>query len=217
MLAVAPVPSRRRPATVPRSCASACRAASSSPKARSAWARSRSPAGVRKARLPTRSTRARPATRSRWPTRRLTAGWLRCRRSAAREKEPRAATAWSVRRWARLRSTNLPTVLLMICIATIHWAHEGPRATLSREIPTMDDVSIRGATPDDAASICAIYNQGIEDRLATLETEQRTPDERRTWLGARGPRHPVFVAEANGIVVGWASLNVFNLRPAYDY
>jgi len=78
-------------------------------------------------------------------------------------------------------------------------------------------VSIRGTAPDDAASICTIYNQGIDDRLATLETERRTPDERRAWLAARGPRHPVFVAEANGAIVGWASLNVFNPRPAYDH
>ena len=81
----------------------------------------------------------------------------------------------------------------------------------------IDRVSIRGTAPDDAASICTIYNQGIDDRLATLETERRTPDERRAWLTARGPRHPVFVAEANGAIVGWASLNVFNPRPAYDH
>jgi phosphinothricin acetyltransferase len=62
-----------------------------------------------------------------------------------------------------------------------------------------------------------IYNQGIEDRLATLETELRTPQERAQWLGARGPRHPVIVAENDdGLVIGWGSLNSFNPRPAYD-
>lgn len=40
------------------------------------------------------------------------------------------------------------------------------------------DYRIRPATEADAAAICLIYNQGIEDRLATLETELRTPDER---------------------------------------
>jgi L-amino acid N-acyltransferase YncA len=76
---------------------------------------------------------------------------------------------------------------------------------------------IRPASLADAETICTIYNQGIEDRLATLETEERTPAERREWLAARGPCHPVFVAEAGGVVVGWASLNVFNARPAYQY
>jgi phosphinothricin acetyltransferase len=81
----------------------------------------------------------------------------------------------------------------------------------------MGDVSIRPASAADAAAICAIYNQGIEDRLATLETELRTPAERREWLAARGPRHPVVVAETAGQVIGWASLNRFNARPAYDH
>ena len=59
----------------------------------------------------------------------------------------------------------------------------------------MAEYRVRPATSQDAAAIALIYNQGIEDRLATLETEPRTPEERRQWLTARGPRHPVIVAE----------------------
>ncbi|HEU4366978.1 MAG TPA: arsinothricin resistance N-acetyltransferase ArsN1 family A [Methylomirabilota bacterium] len=93
----------------------------------------------------------------------------------------------------------------------------------------MGDHRVRLATEADAAAICAIYNQGIEDRLATLETELRTPDERRQWLAARSPRHPVIVAEpatpptpraehaAPATILGWGSLNVFNARPAYRF
>ena len=77
----------------------------------------------------------------------------------------------------------------------------------------MGDVSVRPATPDDAAAICRIYNQGIEDRIATLETELRTPEERRQWMATRGLRHPVVVAITDGQVVGWGSLNAFNARP----
>ncbi|HEY7202781.1 MAG TPA: arsinothricin resistance N-acetyltransferase ArsN1 family A [Methylomirabilota bacterium] len=80
-----------------------------------------------------------------------------------------------------------------------------------------DDVSIRAADPEDAADICTIYNQGIEDRIATLETELRTPEERRQWMATRAPRHPVVVAVSAGQVVGWGSLNSFNPRPAYDH
>ena len=32
----------------------------------------------------------------------------------------------------------------------------------------------RAATRDDAAAIARIYNQGIEDRIATFETDART-------------------------------------------
>jgi phosphinothricin acetyltransferase len=76
---------------------------------------------------------------------------------------------------------------------------------------------VRPAVERDAEAICTIYNQGIEDRIATLETQLRTPEERRHWMAARGPRHPVIVAEAGGRVVGWGSLNPYSPRKAYDY
>ncbi len=79
-------------------------------------------------------------------------------------------------------------------------------------------MDIRDATLEDAASIARIYNQGIEDRVATLETQARTAEERAEWLAARGPRHPVIVAvDGAGAAIGWASLNPFNPRPAYDH
>ncbi len=78
-------------------------------------------------------------------------------------------------------------------------------------------VTVRDATPEDTPAIAQIYNQGIVDRLATLETEERTPEERREWLTARDSRHPVLVAEADGAVVAFGSLNTFNPRAAYNY
>jgi len=76
---------------------------------------------------------------------------------------------------------------------------------------------LRLASAADAEQICRIYNQGIEDRVATLETELRDADERRRWLSSRGSRYPVVVAESGGRVVAWASLNSFNLRHCYDH
>ena len=78
-------------------------------------------------------------------------------------------------------------------------------------------ITIRDAIRDDAPAIAAIYNQGIADRLATLETEERAPEERLAWLDARGPRHPVIVVESDGRVIGFGSLNAFNPRAAYNH
>ncbi|HEU0114431.1 MAG TPA: arsinothricin resistance N-acetyltransferase ArsN1 family A [Thermomicrobiales bacterium] len=79
-------------------------------------------------------------------------------------------------------------------------------------------LEIREATFDDASAIARIYNQGIEDRVATLETQLRSAAERTEWLAARQPRHPVLVAvDGEGAALGWASLNSFNPRPAYDH
>jgi L-amino acid N-acyltransferase YncA len=76
---------------------------------------------------------------------------------------------------------------------------------------------LRLARDADAVAICTIYNQGIEDRVATLETELRTPDERRQWMAARGPRHPVIVAQDNGAVAAWGSLNPYSPRDCYRF
>ena len=78
-------------------------------------------------------------------------------------------------------------------------------------------ITVREARPEDTLAITVVYNQGIADRLATLETEERTPEERLAWLAARDNRHPVLVADVGGRVVGWGSLNVFNPRAAYDH
>ncbi len=79
-------------------------------------------------------------------------------------------------------------------------------------------MQIRDATHEDAAAIARIYNQGIEERSATLETQLRTAQERGDWLTSRGSRHPVLVAvESSGAVAGWGSLNPFNARAAYDH
>ena len=76
---------------------------------------------------------------------------------------------------------------------------------------------MRLAVEADAAVICEIYNQGIEDRLATLETERRTPEERCQWIKSRSARHPVIVAEDAGRVLAWGSLNPFNPRETYRH
>jgi L-amino acid N-acyltransferase YncA len=79
------------------------------------------------------------------------------------------------------------------------------------------NVTIRAASATDADAIASIHNQGIADRVATLDTNERTPDDTRAWLTDRSPRYPVIVAMAEGAVAGWASLNRFNTRACYDH
>ncbi len=84
----------------------------------------------------------------------------------------------------------------------------------------MEAVQIRLATPDDAAAIAFIYNAGIRERIATFETEERTPDERRQWLAGHDAGHPVIVAilpDTDGAetVVGWASTDGYRPRACY--
>lgn len=75
---------------------------------------------------------------------------------------------------------------------------------------------IRDARSKDAEALALIYNQGIEDRIATFETDMRDAKERQAWLGEHDASHPVIVAEdETGQVVGWASIAPISERSCY--
>ena len=74
---------------------------------------------------------------------------------------------------------------------------------------------IRLATPADAPAITAIYNEGIADRIATFETEPRTPEQLGAQLADKGDRFPTVVVERDGRVVAWAGAGAYRPRPAY--
>src|SRR5262244_378262 len=82
-------------------------------------------------------------------------------------------------------------------------------------VPRPNELSTRLATPADAAAIAAIYNEGIADRIATFETEPRTPEQLRAQLLDKGDRFPSVVVERNGEVIAWASAAPYRNRPAY--
>ena len=71
----------------------------------------------------------------------------------------------------------------------------------------------RPATLDDAEAIARIYNEGIEDRIATFETSLRSAEDIRQWFDQR---HPIVVAEDDGRVVAFASTSTYRLRACYD-
>ncbi len=73
-------------------------------------------------------------------------------------------------------------------------------------------MNARPAVPDDAAAIARIYNDGIEDRVATFETRPRSPDEVLAWLDGR---HPVVVVEDGGEVVAFAASSTYRPRDCY--
>jgi L-amino acid N-acyltransferase YncA/protein-tyrosine-phosphatase len=81
---------------------------------------------------------------------------------------------------------------------------------------TARQFSVRDAASSDLAAIRSIYNQGIEDRIATLEEAPKTEDEILRWYQERGDRYSVLVATEGDSVVGWASLNPYSHRCAYD-
>jgi L-amino acid N-acyltransferase YncA len=69
----------------------------------------------------------------------------------------------------------------------------------------------RRATPDDADTIATIYNEGIEDGIATFETRLRTADDIRNWFTGR---FPIVVIEDDG-VIAFASTSEYRPRDCY--
>jgi phosphinothricin acetyltransferase len=74
----------------------------------------------------------------------------------------------------------------------------------------------RRATLADAAAIARIYNQGIEDRIATFETDPRSTADIERLLTDRDGKFPTVVVERDGQVVAWASAGTYRARPCYD-
>ena len=75
---------------------------------------------------------------------------------------------------------------------------------------------VRPAEPRDAAAVAEIYNQGIEDRIATFEIEPRTPEAVERQLVARADRYPAVVVEdGDGVVLGFAWTAEYRPREAY--
>jgi phosphinothricin acetyltransferase len=74
-------------------------------------------------------------------------------------------------------------------------------------------MTTRPAVAADAEAIARIYNEGIEDRIATFETEPRTAEDILSWLRAD---FPLVVAEEDGEVAAWAVSHPYSERPVYS-
>jgi phosphinothricin acetyltransferase len=82
-------------------------------------------------------------------------------------------------------------------------------------VRSFGSLTIRQAADGDLEAIAAIYNEGIEDRVATLDTRAKSRDEIADWWRQHGDRYAVLVVTENGNMLGWASLNRFSARRAH--
>ena len=80
-----------------------------------------------------------------------------------------------------------------------------------------EPAALRPATKQDGPAINDIYNYYVRESTSTWQTEPSTLAERAGWLKNHGPKMPVFVAELNGVVVGWASLSPFRPREGWRF
>jgi L-amino acid N-acyltransferase YncA len=71
----------------------------------------------------------------------------------------------------------------------------------------------RSATRSDAEAIARIYNEGIDERIATFETRPRTAQEIQAWFD---DTHPIVVVEEDGVVVSFANMSAYSTRECYS-
>lgn len=75
---------------------------------------------------------------------------------------------------------------------------------------------IRKARLDDLESLLDIYNYEVLNGTATFDMHPKTYEERLDWFhGHNVENHPLIVAEADGRVVGYASLSPYRAKEAY--
>jgi L-amino acid N-acyltransferase YncA len=76
-------------------------------------------------------------------------------------------------------------------------------------------IAVLPASSADLEAIRRIYNEGIEDRIATLDREPKSGDEIVRWWAEHDDRFCVLVATESERIVGWVSLNRFSHRCAH--
>src|SRR5680860_957827 len=73
--------------------------------------------------------------------------------------------------------------------------------------------TVRPAVSADCEAIARIYNEGIDDRIATFETRHRNASDIAGWLDTR---YPVIVVTDGDRVVAFASASTYRPRACYD-
>lgn len=76
---------------------------------------------------------------------------------------------------------------------------------------------VRRATEADLEAINRIYNREVREGVATWELDEWPREPRLAWFRARTDEEPVFVAEVDGEVVGFAYLTKYRGRRGYRF
>jgi L-amino acid N-acyltransferase YncA len=79
-------------------------------------------------------------------------------------------------------------------------------------------LQIREAREEDAAALCEIFNEAVNDHLETFESEPRSLEDQQVWVAVaqHDPKHPIFVAELRNWIAAWAALAPYDTRLALD-
>lgn len=78
-----------------------------------------------------------------------------------------------------------------------------------------EEITLRVAELSDLPDLVEIYNQGVEDGIATCDLSGFTPEERVDWFHEHRPPYRIWVAERAGRVVGWTSISRYDRKACF--
>ncbi len=83
---------------------------------------------------------------------------------------------------------------------------------------TRPQLTIRLAREADAAAVREIFNEGVEDNLATFDAVPRSVEDQRRLIAAveHDPRYPLFLAEVRGWACGTMAIEPHDERRGLD-
>lgn len=77
-------------------------------------------------------------------------------------------------------------------------------------------MELRIARQADLPQLLEIYNYEVTHGVATLDVHPQTMEQRQAWFDAHNvENHPLYVAEQNGVVAGYASLSAYREKEAF--
>jgi phosphinothricin acetyltransferase len=79
-------------------------------------------------------------------------------------------------------------------------------------------LTIRQAQETDALTLREIFNEAVEDGLATFDAEPRSLQEQKRLIAdaAQNPRNPIFVGEVRNWACGMAAIEPYDTRRRLD-
>jgi len=83
---------------------------------------------------------------------------------------------------------------------------------------TRPQLEIRRAREDDAAALCEIFNEAVQDRLETFDSDPRLVEDQLQLIAASeiDLKHPILAADVRNWIAGWVALAPYDNRIALD-
>ena len=89
------------------------------------------------------------------------------------------------------------------------------RYSIEKEVRIMQEMTIRSATPEDAAAVLSIYSYYIENTAITMEYVVPTLSEFEKRIETTLENYPYLVAEQDDKIIGYAYAGRFHPRAAF--